>query len=288
MTEWFKKSNVLVDHAFFENRNFAVLCLIGFIDGMVLYGVSTFLPEQLGEVYDASAIEIGVYLLPYNLVLAITGFVGGIVVTRLRKMRWLLVSTVSILALFLGLSAIAQPDTEATLIGLGAGVGFGSAVTLVIPVAGIANSVPSHLIGTSLSLLSVLRSVGGVVGITIFASVYGNKFGTFLPAYVASAATNAGLPSSSLPAVFLALSGTSTITLASIPGMTPNIIEIVSASYKQAASDSFRYVWLTIMAVTIAGAISAIFIREVTERMTNFVESALEKNNIRQTQKHAA
>ena len=255
---------------------------------MLLYGVSTFFPQQLGTIYQASAIMTAVYLLPYELVLCFAGFGGGLLVTRIRKFRWLLVSLLSLLAIFCGLQAINTPDSLATCVGLGAGVGLGSALLLVVPVAGVATSVPSHLIGTSLTLLSCARGIGGVIGITIFASVYGDKIGTYLPVYVGAAAENAGLPASALPAVFAALLGHDDAALATIPGMSPAIEATIQAAFVEAASESYKYVWLGIMAVTLAGVIAAYFLEEITDKMTNFVESALENNEIRNEQQHKA
>ena len=255
---------------------------------MVLYGIGTFYPQQLGTVYHANAILTAVYLLPYELTICFAGFLGGLLVTRLRKFRWILVLLLALLALFCGLQAINQPNTLSVAVGLGVGVGLGSALLLVVPVAGVATCVPSQLIGTSLTLLSCCRGIGGTIGITIFASVYGDKISGYVPDYVGSVALSAGLSVTSVTLIFEALTAKNETALFVIPGMTPFLADSINEAYDQAVSDSFKFVWLSIMAVTAAGVIVACFLREISHKMTNFVESALEDNEIRHRQYHKA
>jgi hypothetical protein len=63
---------------------------------------------------------------------------------------------------------------------------------------------------------------------------------TFLPELVVPAATSAGLPAESLPALF---AGITAGNFTAVPGITPEIIAAAGAATQQAYLESFRYVF---------------------------------------------
>jgi uncharacterized transporter YbjL len=98
----------------------------------------------------------------------------------------------------------------------------------------------SQDIGLATGVLGSIRAVGGAVAQTIYVSILTNKLTVYLPEYVTPAATNAGLPASSLPALF---AGITAGNLTSVPGITPEIMQVVGAATQRAYIDSFRIVF---------------------------------------------
>jgi hypothetical protein len=82
--------------------------------------------------------------------------------------------------------------------------------------------------------------MGGAVAQTIYVSILQNKVATNLPAYVTPAATNAGLPISSLSELF---AGITAGNFSSVPGITPDIIAATGAATQKAYLESFRIVF---------------------------------------------
>lgn len=97
---------------------------------------------------------------------------------------------------------------------------------------------------TSVSLLVSWVSIQtalGAVAVSFYSSVLPNEVTKYLPEYVAPAATGAGLPAKSLPALFKAMS---TGLFDTIPGINPKILGVVGHAVKHAYATSFRTVFL--------------------------------------------
>jgi hypothetical protein len=49
--EWKGTSTGLLDHRMFENRNFPILLAVAFVDGMLLFGLLSFMPQEVAYAY---------------------------------------------------------------------------------------------------------------------------------------------------------------------------------------------------------------------------------------------
>ena len=279
---------MLLHRDFFLNRNFSVFLIVTFLDGIILYGCTTFIPQEVATVYTSDALGIALRVLAFNGSICVGGIICGIFINRIRAMRWPLVACLGALTLFCGLTAMSTPLNQAMFLGFIAMVGFFSAFNSIIPSSGTALSVPPALIGTSLMVLQSCRALGGTIGITIFTAVYSEKIATYLPAYVSPVAIEAGLSPSSLPAVFAALKSGNSALLTAVPGMTGQILGAVGAAFSEASSKSCEFVWLAIMAFSAFSAVAAFLVQDVPEKYNNFVESALEHNEVREEQQRVA
>ena len=95
-------------------------------------------------------------------------------------------------------------------------------------------------IGLATGVLGSLRGVGGAVAQALYISILKNKLSTYMPEYVVPAATNAGLPASSLPALF---AGITAGNFTAVPGITADIIAATGAAVKHAYLNSFHAVF---------------------------------------------
>ena len=62
LIEAFGIEHGLIDHRFLASRNFLLILSVSFIDGMLLYGVNAFLPQEIGALFSSNPITVGVYL----------------------------------------------------------------------------------------------------------------------------------------------------------------------------------------------------------------------------------
>ena len=120
--------------------------------------------------------------------------------------------------------------TDSTVIGWNDGITF-PGVTLLWE---------SQDIGLATGVLGSIRALGGAVAQALYVSILNNKVSAYLPSYVAPAATSAGLPASSLPALF---AGITAGNFTSVPGITPDIIAVTGAAVQKAYLESFRIVF---------------------------------------------
>ncbi|KAJ4375403.1 hypothetical protein N0V83_002490 [Neocucurbitaria cava] len=95
-------------------------------------------------------------------------------------------------------------------------------------------------IGLATGVLGSIRAIGGAIAQTVYVSIFTNKVATYLPEKVIPAATAAGLPASSLTALF---AGITAGDFSAVPGITPEIIAAVSAAVKEAYIASFKIVF---------------------------------------------
>lgn len=95
-------------------------------------------------------------------------------------------------------------------------------------------------IGLATGVLGSIRALGGAVAQALYVSILTNKVTAYLPRYVVPAATSAGLPATSLPALFTGIT-TGNFTL--VPGITPAIIAATGAATQKAYLESFRIVF---------------------------------------------
>lgn len=100
-------------------------------------------------------------------------------------------------------------------------------------------AVGSEDLGVALGALGSIRSGGASVATAIFVTILSNKLTSEIPALVTPAALQAGLPESSLTALF---SGLSTGNFTAVPGINSQIITAAAAAQSQAAANAFRLV----------------------------------------------
>jgi hypothetical protein len=154
-------------------------------------------------------------------------------------------------------------------------LGLLTAANTVVPVGGIALVVPSQLLATSNLILSVVRILGGILGLTIFQTVYNNKAAVKIPEALMPFLLEAGFPKTVIPEIIqVALQAPK--ALAQISAIPPQILDQILALDAQASAECYRYVWYCITAVSGACFISTLFLQDVPERMTNQVETILE------------
>lgn len=192
--------------------------------------------------------------------------------SRIKKSRYILIGgTVSLLAFSAAMVSI-NPGQEAKGIGLMFMACFSVGIVETCSLALAPLALPSEDIGAALGALGSIRSGGASVATAIYVTILDNKLAKFVPEYVTPAALNAGLPKSSLPALFTALTAGD---LTTVSGITPAIEAAVGAADSMAAADAFRYVWYAVVAFACVAVIAACLTVNYGEYLTDTVERKL-------------
>lgn len=287
-----------MNHAFFESRNFPILLALGFVDGMLLYGMSEFVPNEIRSLYTIEPLHIARINGWFGGMLCMGFLAIGIVVTKLKRFHVPIMVTNGLTTLIAGLLSVrhficsmwktseyfdcwliltqrATPHNQNFFTGMLVCLGLLTAANTVVPVGGIALVVPPQLLGTSNMILSVVRVLGGISGLTVFQTVYNNKAAVIIPEAIVPFLTEAGFPQSVIPEIIqVVLQAPS--ALAGIPAIPPQALAEILALNAQASAECYKYVWYCITAVSGACFISTLFLQDVPERMTNQVEIVLE------------
>jgi hypothetical protein len=102
-----------------------------------------------------------------------------------------------------------------------------------------------------------------------------------MPGEVTSSMQSAGLPSSSMTALFQAISKNTAAAIQAVPGMTPAIEVALRAAQKRVYSASFSTVYLSSLAFGGLALVSIFFSTDnFDEYFTNFINKTVTTNTI--------
>jgi EmrB/QacA subfamily drug resistance transporter len=197
----------IVPLSLFRNRVFAVTGAIGFIVGFALFGAITYLPLYLQVVKGYGPTESGLLLTPMMAGLLVTSIGSGQLISRFGRYKPFPIAGTALMtvALYLlsGISVsrpVWQTATDMVVLGLGLGM------TMQVLVLAAQNAVPYELLGVATSASTLLRQVGGSIGVALFGAIFANHLHANLGAagasisYASPEALHRELPLASLTA----------------------------------------------------------------------------------------
>ena len=171
-----RAANAIVDGELLQRPAFLCSCLaswlLGFVFFLFLFIAAVYLQEELGY----SALTSGIALVPFSLVLAVTGVMSGRLTKRFQLATLLIVSCVS---LALGLAVLSfMPASYGyggmvfpfLLVAAGAGPGF-----TLLNTAGLA-AIPPERSGQATGMIYMFRFGGGAIGIAAGSLLHGALF----------------------------------------------------------------------------------------------------------------
>ena len=166
-----------------------------------------------------------------------------------------------------GLASV-TPNTPARGIVLSffAGLGVGG---LLLPAATILTIItPDEVIATITAATVSIRLVGASIGYSVYFNVLENKLAKILAPNVGTAAAEAGLPSSEIPAFLGAYLQGNTTALATYPLA---VIGAATDAYKDSYAQAFKLVYLASIPFGVTAIICCLFLRDIRKYMTNRV-----------------
>ncbi|MCW2521990.1 MAG: drug resistance transporter, EmrB/QacA subfamily [Frankiales bacterium] len=157
----------------FANRTFVVASAVGFLVGFSMFGVITYLPQYQQIVRGASATSSGLELLPLMAGLLIASMGSGLLITHTGRYRLFPVVGMALVTAGMSLMATLSEDTSALAAALFQFVlGFGLGLVMQVLVLAVQSSVPVGDLGAATSSASFFRSIGGSVGVSVFATLF--------------------------------------------------------------------------------------------------------------------
>ncbi len=130
-------------------------------------------------------------------------------------------------------------------------------------------------IGTAMGIGGSIRSTISSIASTIYTVILSNRLAQTVPSAVGLAATGAGLPSSSIPSLLQALSLGTTAAFQTVEGLTPQIQEAATASYREGSLQAYKTVFLSSIAFSGLAVLLCIFAPNVENLMTGQVAALL-------------
>jgi EmrB/QacA subfamily drug resistance transporter len=160
----------------FRNRNFSVATGMSFLLGMAMLGALTFLPLYQQTVQHLSAVGSGLMLIPMMLGVTTTSLIGGFVMTRTGRYRFMPIVGGAIMSVAMFLLTGLHSNTGLLESGLfyvvlGIGMGFLMQITSVI----VQNSVQPRDIGVASSSRTFFQQIGSSIGVALFGAIFARR-----------------------------------------------------------------------------------------------------------------
>jgi len=162
----------------FKNRVVAVSSIVSFFMGASFFPVISFVPLYFQGVLGATATASGGFLTPMMLSAAVGSFISGQLLSRAGG-RYRFQGSVGFIITCVGfflLSRMTAETSYATAIFNIVLIGLGNGLIMPIHTIAVQNTVPYSIMGTATSMITLLRPLGGVVGLAIVGLILNNTF----------------------------------------------------------------------------------------------------------------
>ncbi len=185
----------------FNNRIIAVSSLGGVILGVLMFGITSYIPLFVQGVKGGSATSAGITLGPLLLAWPIAATLSGRIVIRYGY-RLTAGTGMSFAAIGAGLITLLTPQTGLpfivlTMVLIGTGLGFSSTAFVLA----VQNAVPWNLRGVATATTQFFRTIGGTVGVAVMGTILNAQMASrFTPIFAHSASVAAHLPKHIAPA----------------------------------------------------------------------------------------
>lgn len=173
----------LVRLGIFANRTLTVANVLGFLTGLVLFGMFYFLSLYTQLVLGFSALKTGLAFLPLALLVSVGAGVASALVTRfgfkyIIAIGMALTTIGLLLFLRLPVNGSYAADLLPGMLIVAAGLGF---IYVPLPIAGTSGVVPNE-IGLASGLINATQQIGGAVGLAALATIALSRFNSLIPA----------------------------------------------------------------------------------------------------------
>ncbi|CAK7202067.1 hypothetical protein SEUCBS139899_004787 [Sporothrix eucalyptigena] len=258
-------------------RNFSAVVIVGCVGQMVYYALNLLWPTIITTFLTTDNIKIGLMSSTTGAGLA----VGEVIIAPFFKMlghpNYQLVAWSILLTVLTALMALVDQNgqTLSLILTTLAGLCVGVVECITIVISGLV--VPPEDIGASQGFYTSMRAVTGTIALSIYVSVYSARLPVFIDRDVTAAATNAGLPASSLPDVFTALNNGTTAALDAVPGMNSTIAQAVTDGNLLGYHQAFKLVFLSTIAFGGIAIIASFFVQDVSMYLNNFVNKTIHR-----------
>ncbi|KAK3393976.1 major facilitator superfamily domain-containing protein [Podospora didyma] len=288
--EWKGRDDGLVAHVFFHrDANFALSVFAFAVEGWIFYSaVNSITPQivlNLGFENNAWCISVR------NLSFSLTSLLFSLVVTwwstQFKDLKSPLLVTWVLFLVLTVLYAAFQPHWNHEQIGFNVIGGISQSGPLTLLVACVQFTAPHAFLSTATGLAFSARAIGGAFGSAVLDAIINGRLAARYAPAVASAATGAGLPPDSVPALLAALAVGNVGDL-TIPGASPAAWDAALVESRLQYTEAYRLAWSSIIPFVVLAIVAVARLKGVEELMTEKVEATVEHVGDKESEKSAA
>jgi len=275
---YFCRVQPLMPPRMFRNVGFVAIIAIATIASMVYYSMTVLWPTIIGSVFGRSSMEIGWDSSVVGGGVLLGQVFAGFAISYVPKVKiQCIIAAALILAFFTALTSL-DPDHRGMAIAFGivgcTAVGFLENISY----PGVTLLWEPQDIGLATGVLGSIRGLGGAVAQALYSSIYSNKLTDYMQQYVVPAATDAGLPADSIPALF---AGITTGDFSAVPGINSDIIASVSEALVRANTNAFRMVFYATIPFSVIVLVASCLVPNVEKYLTQNVAKRLQDSQFK-------
>ncbi|KAH8601602.1 fungal trichothecene efflux pump [Bisporella sp. PMI_857] len=263
----------LIPMSLFRNIKYVAIVACASIGAMVYYSMTVIWPTLCGALFTADVAEIGWLSCAVGGGLLLGQIAGGFGIRFLPRMKIQMtvasVIMVTFAAAMASVNEYSRGRTVTFLLIATVSAGYVENLTL----SSMALVWEPEDIGLVAGVLGSIRTACSSIATSIYLTILTNELPKHLPTYVVPAATGAGLPADSLPALF---AGIATGNFTAVPGFNSEIGVAVGHAVKHAYSMSFRTLFLCTLPFGAIILVAAVISPNVEEYNTNDVARRLQ------------
>ncbi|KAF4924399.1 Trichothecene efflux pump TRI12 [Colletotrichum viniferum] len=272
---FFCKVQPLMPPRMFKNIGFVAIIAIATVGAMVYYSLTVLWPTIIGSIYTTDSMKIGWQSSVVGGGILLGQTIAGFTISYVPKVKWQCVVASALSFGFMTALTTISPDRWAATIALGTLVCTWIGFVDNISFPGITLVWEAQDIGLATGVMGSIRGLGGAVAQALYTSVLTNELNKNLPKYVVPAATEAGLPSSSIEALFAAITAGDFST---VPGINADIISAVGSALKTAYTSSFRIVFYTTIPFSVILLLSSFLVPNMEKFLSYDVAKKLQSS----------
>ncbi|MGR6920855.1 MDR family MFS transporter [[Actinomadura] parvosata] len=230
----------------FRNRTVALATIASALVGVAMFGGTVFLSQYFQVALGKSPTVAGLMSLPMVFGLLVSSTVAGQLITKTGRWKGFLVAGGVVMLGGMGLLATIDGGTGTVLLGVYMAVlGIGVGMLMQNLVLAAQNDVPAQDLGSTTSVLTFFRSMGGTIGVSALGAVLANRVTTLLTEKLGPMAAAGG-------------SGADTHAVPDISKLPAPVVRVIQDVYATATAELF----LIGVPLTVLALVAVLFIKE--------------------------
>jgi EmrB/QacA subfamily drug resistance transporter len=274
-----RSADPIVNLALFRNAIVSVALSTAFLTSAAMFGAVLFIPLFVQSVLGSNATDSGKILMPLTLALLLTATIAGQGISRTGRYRPFAIAGTAVGAIGMFLLARMGPATSyAAVVRNVAILGIGLGAAMPVFNLAVQNAVEARMVGSATSMVQFVRSIGGTLGIALFGSVlaagFSPAFRQALPVDTAAEVSAERLSTLADAQLYMTSAGAKQLdaVLTAFGLHTEAIASAIRQAARTALAASLQNVFEITLALLLAAAVLALFLREIPLRKTNRTE----------------
>ncbi|KAK7972262.1 hypothetical protein PG988_006396 [Apiospora saccharicola] len=228
----------------FRNVEYVAVVMIATLSSLIYFSMTVLWPTLVENVFGASVLAVGWQSSVVGGGVLLGQCLSGLSISYVPRVKLqTIVASVCAAACIASLAGVIGPGASSShtgviVLGIFATVAVGFNENIAFP--GVTLLFDACDIGLAVGALASIRSMGGAVAQALYSSVLNTRLAENLESDVGPAAVRAGLPESSLPALFAAIK---LGDYSEVPGATGGVLHVVVAGVRDSYVASFKVVF---------------------------------------------